>query len=166
MKQPPLKNNVFFRIALLVKALIILICFTSCDPKVAENNVESQHVDLTTLEQEIALKLSEFENYLQNGDSVALGKMYLENAVIMPSTIGRASIVRNFGSMIRDSITGSSFETTDLWGDNQLLVEQGIGTWYYQNGQEAGHGKYLVVWQKEQGDWKILRDIWFPDKKK
>ena len=68
--------------------------------------------------------------------------------------------------MIRDSITGSSFKTVGLWGDDQLLVEEGTGIWSHQNGQVVGRGKYLVVWKKDNGDWKILRDCWFPERKK
>ncbi|MBA4300711.1 hypothetical protein SAMN03080617_00193 [Algoriphagus alkaliphilus] len=68
--------------------------------------------------------------------------------------------------MIRDSITGSSFKTIHLWGNDQLLVEEGRGTWSHKNGEIVGTGRYLLVWQKEKGEWKILRDTWFADKKK
>ena len=138
----------------------------SCDQKVNEKSAESNKVDLLSLEKEIELKLREFERNLKNGDSIALGNMYMDDAVIMPSTIGRDNIVKNFGSMIRDSITGSSFKTTGLWGNEQLLVEEGAGFWSHTNGQIVGRGKYLVVWKKEDGNWKILRDSWYPEKKK
>lgn len=63
------------RITLFFKILIALISFTSCDLKNAENNVESEQADLSTLEKEIELRLREYENHLQNGDSMALGNM-------------------------------------------------------------------------------------------
>jgi len=151
---------------LLVMFLMAPIFITSCDQKVNEKVSESKQVDLSSLEKEIQLQLREFEKNLQNGDSIALGNMYMADAVIMPSTVGRENIVKNFGSMIRDSITGSRFNTTGLWGNDQLLVEEGTGMWSHINGQIVGRGKYLVVWKKENGNWKILRDSWFPDKKK
>ena len=144
--------------------LLTLLIITSCDQKVNEKSVESKQVDLSSLEKEIELQLHEFEKSLRNGDSIALGNMYMTDAVIMPSIVGRENIVKNFGSMIRDSITGSSFNTTGLWGNDQLLVEEGTGIWSHENGQVVGRGKYLVVWKKDNGNWKILRDIWFPDK--
>lgn len=90
----------------------------------------------------------------------------MEDAEVIPSTVGRANITRVFGSMIRDSITGSSFKTTKLWGNDQLLVEDGTGTWSHANGTVVGTGRYLLIWKKDNGKWKILRDTWFPDKKK
>lgn len=151
--------------AALLTVLLASIFITSCDQKATKQNLETKQLDLATLEKEIELRLREFEKNLQNGDSIALGNMYMKNAVIMPSTVGRENVVKNFGSMIRDSITGSSFNTTGLWGNEQLLVEEGTGIWSHENGQVVGRGTYLVVWKKDNGNWKILRDIWFPDKK-
>lgn len=144
---------------------MVSIFMCSCEQK-KENNVFYVEVDVTRLEKEIESRLRDYENYLKNGDSIALGHMYTENAEIIPSTVGRENIIKAFGGMIRDSITGSSFKTTHLWGNNQLLVEDGTGTWFRANGKEVGSGRYLLVWKKDDGEWKILRDTWFPDKKK
>ena len=93
--------------------------------------------------------------------------MYVEDAEIIPSTIGRANITKAFGNMIKNGISGATFKTTKLWGNDQLLVEDGTGTWYFANGTSAGSGRYLLVWEKDtDGKWKIVRDTWFPDKKK
>ncbi len=146
--------------------LIASIFITSCDQKTNEKTLKSNQTDLSILEKEIELRLREYENHLQNGDSIALGNMYTEDAEIIPSTIGRNNITKAFGNMIRDSITGSTFKTTKLWGNEQLLVEDGTGTWYHTNGTSVGSGRYLLVWKKDDGKWKILRDTWFPDKKK
>ncbi len=155
-----------FRITLLFSILIASIFFTSCDQKVTKKSAETKQTDLSNLEKEIELRLREYEKYLQNGDSIALGNMYMVDAEIIPSTVGRKNIIKGFGGMIRDSITGSSFKTTHLWGNDQLLVEDGTGTWSHANGKVVGSGRYLLVWKKDEGKWKILRDTWFPDKKK
>ncbi len=146
--------------------LVISIFISSCGQKAKEIKIENEQTDLSTLEKEIELRLREYESNLRNGDSIALGDMYMEDAEIIPSTIGRNNIIKAFGSMIRDSITGSSFKTTKLWGNEQLLVEDGTGTWYHANGTAVGSGRYLLVWKKDDGKWKILRDTWFPEKKK
>ena len=149
-----------FTIALFLTTILIM----GCNQKTTDMASESNQVDLSVLEKEIESRLREYENHLRNGDSIALGEMYMENAEIIPSTAGRDNIIRAFGSMIRDSITGSSFKTTHLWGDDQLLVEDGTGTWYHTDGTAVGSGRYLLVWIKDNGEWKILRDTWFPDK--
>jgi ketosteroid isomerase-like protein len=144
--------------------LIVTVFVSGCEQKTAEKNLNSE-VDITILEKNIESRLREYEGYLKNGDSISLGNMYTEDAEIIPSAVGRENITKVFGSMIRDSITGSSFKTTKLWGNDQLLVEDGTGTWYHTNGTAVGSGRYLLVWKKDDGEWKILRDTWFPDKK-
>ena len=151
-----------FTIAVFITIIIVM----GCNHKTIEKESESNQADLSVLEKEIELRLREYENHLRNGDSIALGEMYMESAEIIPSTAGRENIIKAFGSMIRDSITGSSFKTTQLWGDDQLLVEDGTGTWSHANGTVVGRGRYLLVWKKDEGKWKILRDTWFPEKEK
>ncbi|WP_338356571.1 YybH family protein [Yeosuana marina] len=159
-------KKIKFRTSIFLAILVVSIFITSCNHKVPEKNPETNQTDLATLEKEIEVRLREYESYLKNGDSIALGNMYTEDAEIIPSTIGRNNITKAFGNMIRDSITGSSFKTTKIWGNAQLLVEEGAGTWYHTNGTAVGSGRYLLVWKKDDGKWKILRDTWFPDKKK
>lgn len=146
--------------------LLILSIFTSSCEQKKETNQLNVEVDITILEKEIETRLREYERHLKNGDSIALGNMYMKNAEIIPSTKGRENIIKVFGSYIRDSITGSNFKTTQLWGNEQLLVEEGIGKWSHVNGRVVGQGRYLLVWKKDDGKWKILRDTWFPYKKK
>lgn len=145
--------------------LMMSIFISSCEQKKEANELNGQ-VDITFLEKEIELRLREYEKHLKNRDSSALGNMYMKNAEIIPSTKGRDNIIKVFGSYIRDSITGSSFKTTQLWGNEQLLVEEGVGKWSHANGRLVASGRYLLVWKKDEGKWKILRDTWFPDKKK
>lgn len=152
------------RITLFFTLLTTLTLFVACDQKVDEKYAGSGQVDPVMFYTEIELRLREYENLLQKGDSIALGNMYMEHAEIIPSTVGRENIISVFGKMIRDSITGSSFKTTQLWGNNHLLVEEGKGTWSHANGRVVGSGRYLLVWKKDNGNWKILRDTWFPDK--
>ncbi len=149
-----------FIIAVFMTTVIVM----GCNQNTSEKASESNQVDLSVLELEIESRLREYENHLRNGDSIALGEMYMENAEIIPSTVGRNNIIKVFGSMIRDSITGSSFKTVGLWGNDQLLVEEGTGIWSHANGTVVGRGRYLLVWKKNDGKWKILRDTWFPAK--
>ena len=82
------------------------------------------------------------------------GKYVMEDAEIIPLTVGREKITKVFGNMIRDSITGSRFKSTQLWGNEHLLVEDGTGSWYHANGTPVGSGRYLLVWQKDDGNGK------------
>lgn len=153
-----------FKIARFFAIFMTLNFFTGCNQKVTIKDTETQQAAISTLEKEIELRLREYENYLKNGDSIALGNMYMDDAEIIPSIVGREHIIRIFSRMIQDSTTGA-FKTTNLWGNDELLVEEGSGVWSHKNGGVLSSGKYLLVWKKDDGKWKILRDTWFPDKK-
>ncbi|RPA68587.1 nuclear transport factor 2 family protein [Cyclobacteriaceae bacterium YHN15] len=161
----PLSFKVSYFTNRLLLTLLMSSIFFGCNQKSGETNLDKEKVDLAALEKEIELRLREYENYLKNEDSIALGNMYTVNAEVLPSIVGRDNITKVIGGMIRDGITGSSFKTVHLWGDEQLLVEEGRATWSNKNGEIVDTGRYLLVWQKEEGEWKILRDTWFGDEK-
>ena len=142
-------------------ALLILCLLT--------NNASSQKLqfDSVAAYKAIEVQLRAYENALKNGDITALGKLYCIDAELMnngsPSTIGRANILKVFAPMIQDSITGSGFVTTGLWGDNNMLIEQGTGYFAHANGKIVSRGRYLLIWKKEDGEWRIFRDTFFSD---
>jgi len=55
-------------------------------------------------------------------------------------------------------------KTIDVWGNGDLLAEEGTASLFDQKGTELDHAKYLVVWKKENGQWKLFRDIWNSDR--
>ena len=111
--------------------------------------VAAQSFNLIKAEKEIESRLRDYENALKNGDSIALGNMYAADAELFsnggPSTIGRQNLIKSFARMIRDSITGSGFKTTGLWGNDDILVEEGTGFFAHANGKKVASCKYLLV---------------------
>ena len=65
--------------------------------------------------------------------------------------MGKNNILKNYVGMIRSSITNSAFKTARLWGNNELLVEQGTGYFDHANGKVVSRGRYLLVWKKVDG---------------
>jgi len=129
---------------------------------------DTTQFDLEKAKSEITSRLRAYEDAMTNGDKAAFGNLYTEDAEIFhdgsPSTIGRQNIVKVFEGWVRDSVTGS-FTTTGLWGNEDLLVEQGNGNFAHATGKWKATGKYLLVWKKVDGEWKIFRDTWFSDPK-
>lgn len=127
----------------------------------------SKSFNPATAEKEIAMQLRAYENALKNGDTAALGNLYCTDAELMqhgsPSIFGRGDIVKEFVPMIHDSITVSGFKTIGLWGNADLLVEEGTGYFAHTNGKVVSRGKYLLVWKKENDEWKIFKDTFFSD---
>ena len=158
-------KKIKYKLLVFLVILIASVFSTSCNHKSTEKNPETEGTDLSILEKEIELRLREYENYLEAGDSMALGNMYTKDAEVIPTIVGRENIIKVFSKMIQNGTIGT-FETTHLWGNNELLVEEGKGVWSHKNGGAESSGRYLLVWKKDDGEWKILRDTWFPDKKK
>ena len=92
--------------------------------------------DLNVAKKEIQGQIKAYVDALSKSDSIALGTLYTIDARILnhgsPSTIGRPEIIKAYGEMIRDSITGSSFITTYLWGDNICLLKKVQDTFHFQ----------------------------------
>ena len=129
---------------------------------------DTTQFDLEKAKSEITSRLRAYEDAITNADKAAFGNLYTEDAEIFhdgsPSTIGRENIVKVFVGWVSDSVTGS-FTTTGLWGNEDLLVEQGNGYFAHATGKWKATGKYLLVWKKVDGEWKIFRDTWFSDPK-
>jgi uncharacterized protein (TIGR02246 family) len=103
------------------------------------------------------------------GDFAALGSMYTEDAYLLPPGSpmfkGRSN-VQAFWTRAGEAIGEVKLTTVDvkpLGGD----AAREIGTFALTTkGAQPQQltGKYVVVWQKVGGDWKLATDIWNADK--
>lgn len=98
------------------------------------------------------------------GDAAAVAAVYAEDAVVLPPgsepVEGRAAI-QAFWQAAMDADPGvtTDIETVeaDVMGD--VAIERGT---YVDTGPDGGHrdhGKFLAIWTRVDGEWKILRDI-------
>ena len=121
--------------------------------------------DKTTID-----KLNEsFLAAFQKGDTAAFGQMYAEDAYLLPSggemVKGRAAI-QAFWTKAAEGIGDFKLTTVDVKPLGNDAARE-IGTFTLKTeGQppEEVAGKYVVVWQKVGGDWKLATDIWNTDK--
>ena len=54
----------------------------------------------------------------------------------------------------------ATLETLELEEYGDIAVEQGRYQLADAEGNVADHGKYMVIWKRDGGDWKLHRDIW------
>jgi ketosteroid isomerase-like protein len=89
--------------------------------------------------------------------------MYAEDAVAYPPsgkpTQGRQAIAALWQGLIDSKGTGFTLATTEVMPAGDRVVETGRYSVTPPNGQPV-EGNYLVVWKREGGAWKLLRDIW------
>lgn len=109
----------------------------------------------------IERRLNEYSKYLLDSDSVSLAAMYAQNG-----TIGckkGPEILAAMGGWIRNGIKGDArhvlFKTTTLTADGELLSEIGTAEGRSDKGELKYSFRYLVVWKKENGIWKLYRDV-------
>lgn len=102
-----------------------------------------------------------YSQYLLQGDSVAIANMYTSDGSIGCET--GPEILAAAGSWIRSGIKNDSrhvlFKTVTLNADGEMLIETGIIEGRSDAGVLKYSGKYLVVWKKEDGVWKLFRDV-------
>jgi len=102
-----------------------------------------------------------YAKYLLDGDSVSIAALYASDGK-MGCKKG-AEILSAVGSWIRSSIKNDSrhlsFKTITLNSDDDLLIETGLAEGKNDIGKLKYSFRYLVVWKKENGVWKLYRDV-------
>ena len=60
--------------------------------------------------------------------------------------------------IIQSGITKADIRMTAVFGTADLLAEEGELTLFVKD-QKVAEEKYMVLWKKEDGRWKLFRDI-------
>lgn len=96
-------------------------------------------------------------------DSVEIAQSFTTNAQLILANQapieGRKNIGHYFTEMIRLGTTDVKLNTTKIWGDSAILVEEGKYILLNKKGKQSDKGSYIALWQQESGNWKIYRDI-------
>ena len=117
--------------------------------------------DIVAAKQEIQAANSNLTTLLSKGDSLAIAHdMYTADAKFFTENEAAVVGTAQLQSLFNEFITGEyTFEltTVEVLGNENALVEEGT---YVINvkGQKADTGKYIAVWKKQDGKWKIYRD--------
>jgi len=111
----------------------------------------------------------QFAAAFNKGDAAAIGTMYTEEAVVLPAgsplVRGREAI-QNFWKKGSEQLEGMRLTTIDVQPLGNDAARE-IGTFVLKTkGQSPQQvdGKYVVIWQKEGGNWKLSTDIWNSNK--
>lgn len=142
--------KIFF-VSLVVSATLI-----ACTPPAAQ-------FDLVTAKKEIESANRALSEFMAKGDSVALASAYsIEGALLlnnMPAVKGKENLIKIWGSFINAGMGGLELTTIEVWGDENFITEEGLIVIKAKDGTQLDKGKYLVLWKKENGKWKLHRDI-------
>src|SRR5687768_13414739 len=150
-----------------MKKIIFLLTVVGSVFMVACNDAKAQSknagtFDLSKARAAIEVENAKFREEFKNGDSAALaGHYHSEGQLLMGNSeaVMRKDISSAWGSVIRMGVKDLKLTTTDLVGNDDLLVETGLYEMYDDKNSLIDKGKYVVAWKKENGAWKLYRDI-------
>jgi ketosteroid isomerase-like protein len=157
-----MKKTALKQLTALSVLCILVIGLQSCNEQPKEKEQTGNKFNLETAKKEIMDANKEFATLFASYDSIALAKLYTQDAKFMgegaPAVIGRINIQSALAGMMNSGITNANLATIEVWGMENLITEEGEATLYVGDTQ-VYKGKYIVIWKKVDGEWKIFRDI-------
>ena len=98
------------------------------------------------------------------GDVAAIDAMFTRDATSLPpgaeAAVGPAALHTLTVEYLASGIKDFREETTDCYGNGDLLVDHGTYSVTYGPASTVERGKYMNVWKQEDGRWKIHANIW------
>lgn len=97
------------------------------------------------------------------GDAAAISQLYTESAQVIgpgePVARGRAAIAAAWQKAIDAGVKDVKLETAQVESAGDLAYETGTVQLVAKDGKVT-QARYVVVWKREGGRWKLHRDIW------
>ena len=110
---------------------------------------------------------SMFVDLMNKGDATRLAECYTVDALLMmpnkPAIEGRTNIQSAMMDFIKTDATKMSTRINNVWGDEEALISEGTISFSTKEGQVADRIKYICVYKKEDGMWKMFRDCFNSD---
>ena len=107
---------------------------------------------------------AEFAAATSRGDAAAVAAMYTERGQLFPPNEriveGRAAIERHWKAAFEAGIKSIELTTTEVEGLGDSAVEVGSYALFGKDKMVVDRGKYLVLWKRVDGVWKLHRDCW------
>ena len=113
---------------------------------------------------EIRTANQNFEKKFADGDAQGMAALYTGDGVLLPPGAGiqkGANAIGNFWQMVMDmGIKTARLETLEAEQEGETAIEMGQYELGGADGQRMDQGKYIVIWKREDGQWKLHKDIW------
>ena len=156
-----MKKRLTFATCLLISLIILSSCENANTVKTTEAT-DNTTFDLKVAKKEIEEANRNFMDLVAKGDSVGLANAYTIDAKFMnagaPAVVGRANIQKAMAGIIKSGITKADIRLKEVYGTEDLIAEEGELTLYVKD-MAVAQEKYIVLWKKEDGKWKLFRDI-------
>ena len=102
-------------------------------------------------------------NAFARRDAAGIAALYTEDGQILPSNsdpiCGKKAIEGFWGAVLNMGIAAVELRTTESEDCGDAAVEVGSYGMQGADGQALDRGKYMVMWKREAGQWRLHRDI-------
>jgi uncharacterized protein (TIGR02246 family) len=154
--------------------LLALAPVLACSPTKAatdDSAAAAPKVDYAAEEKAIRDLDAQWANAVAAKDTAAISKLYATDALFMPPNMqalgGRAGAQKGWGGMFSMLGFGLTFGPTKIVVAQSGDMAYDIGTYTFTmqgaKGPVEDKGKYLVVWKKQDGQWKVVADMFNSD---
>lgn len=148
--------------AIAVLAIAGLGLILSCGDAAKQKTGDKPAFDTVAARKAIDSLNRQFSALFIKNDSAGVADLYTQDAKFMdsgaPAVVGRTAIRSTMAGFMKAGITKVDFQTTGIYGCDSLVAEEGQLKLFIAQHQIADD-KYIVLWKKEAGQWKIFRDI-------
>ena len=114
----------------------------------------------------IHMNISYSERFLTN-NTAYYNSRYCKDAQVyspgVPAVVGRDSIISFFYQNGTNKETKIELPAGNFYGTEDLVVEEGTYNFPDGKGGSFDKGKFIALWKKEDGKWKLYREIWNTD---
>ena len=140
-------------------------------PAVSTLSTEQAKPDMAKLKAEIQTLESSWAAADNARNATAIAAFYANDAVSLsnnkPMLVGNAAIQKDVVESLAKRAKGStvSYEVMDVFGNENTVTEVGKTTVKDATGKVTSTGKYMAIWEKRNGKFICVRDIYNDDVK-
>lgn len=160
-------TKLFIPLAFTFFSLLTIVSCNNAGNSNLTNENESKTFNIDSARKEIDEANHEFVDLFNKSDSVGLANMFTVDGKSMepnePAFVGRKKIQTHYSIVMNAGANKLGLVTTGLWGDEKMLAEEGEFTFMDKDGKQLDKGKYIVLWKREDGKWKLFRDCYNSD---
>ena len=113
--------------------------------------------------QAIASADAAFCTAFNRGDAAGVAALYAEGGQLLPAhseIVERPAIGTFWQGVMNLGIKSVELKPVEVEHCGDYAHEVGSYVLRLADGKTADRGKYLVIWKRAQGEWKLYRDIW------
>lgn len=137
-----------------------IVAFAGCTPGTGSPDAEEGR--LQDVRSAIESQNARFERYVASQQFDSLAAIYTSDGQVMAPNAEIASgenLVGAFEGMAEMGVTGVDLQTIEVEAARDFAYEVGRYAIQGPGDTAVDNGKYIVIWQLEDGEWKIHRDI-------